>query len=126
MQAARAAQANINTEVSPEKSLLVSPLSLEPNVNAQITLTDFTPLHISACITSSSPVEHPLPTPSTLNTCSEIDLYPSSKKRTEIEEKLCRSIDQIEKIVRRNNVKKRVKEASANRVMQRKTLMSMR
>ncbi|ONK68695.1 uncharacterized protein A4U43_C05F14920 [Asparagus officinalis] len=47
------------------------------------------------CIASSSPVEHPLKTLSTSSSIFEIETCPSNEKRTEDEERLCKSIDQI-------------------------------
>ncbi|XP_020261176.1 protein POLYCHOME-like [Asparagus officinalis] len=121
VQVARAAEGNRNGEASQE-----SPQEL--SVADQTLPIDSTPLHVTTCIPPSSPVEHPLKTPSTSSSISEIDTSPSNEKRTEAEEKLCKSIDQIEKIVKKNELKRSVRrEVTAKReVMQRKTLMSMR
>ena len=125
MQAARAAAGNRDSEASPENPP-TSPLPQELSVADQTPVTDSTSNHTTTCVTSGSPVEHPLlPTPSP-SSSSQTDHSPINMKQVEIEEKLCRSIDQIEKIVK-NNLKKTAKEAPhAKRVMQRRTLMSMR
>ena len=124
MQAARAEQTNRDREAYPENPA-ISPLPQESSVADQTPLADSTPNDVATCITSCSPVENPLLTPST-SSSSQTDHSPINTEQTETEEKLCRSIDQIEKIVK-NNLKKTVKEAPSKRgVMQRRTLMSMR